>query len=136
MKVVVASTEEQVNKLNELIHYIYHSAFPRYFTDQQIAGYIDWKVLHFPEEKEHPLYTLDVAFRAIASLEVIISILDVLPEQKKSSEHQELFKKNVDNLSQSGLFFPFTYQNFLQPKETSFKDTCSMYAKPANQFLI
>ncbi|GIN58713.1 DUF5365 family protein [Lederbergia ruris] len=136
MKVVVASTDEQVNKLNELIHYIYHAAFPRFFTDHEIAQYIEWKVLHFPEEKEHPLYTLDVAFRAIASLEVIISILEILPYQKNSSKHHDLFKKNADILSESGLFFPFTYQNFLQPKKTSFKDTCSIYAKPANEFLI
>lgn len=132
----MASTEEQVNKLNELIHYIYHSAFPRYFTDHEIAQYIEWKVLHFPEEKEHPLYTLEVAFRAITSLEVIISILDILPYEESTSKHHDLFKKNVDILTQSGLFFPFTYQNFSNLTETNLNDVCSVYAKPANQFLI
>ncbi|MCJ7840448.1 YhcU family protein [Lederbergia sp. NSJ-179] len=136
MKVIVASTEEQVNKLDELIRYIYQSAFPRYFTDYEIAQYMEWKVLHFPEEKEHPLYTLDVAFRAITSLEVIISILDLSPQNHDLLKHQNLFNKNVDILTQSGLFFPFSYQNFLEKNSTKHSDACSIYAKPTNLYII
>ncbi|KRG11613.1 hypothetical protein ACA29_16895 [Lederbergia galactosidilytica] len=67
---------------------------------------------------------------------MIISILDILPYEESTSKHHDLFKKNVDILTQSGLFFPFTYQNFSNLTETNLNDVCSVYAKPANQFLI
>lgn len=128
MKVVVASTDEQLEKLNELIQHVYSSVFPCYFTNQEIQEYIQLDILQFPKEKDSKLYTLDVAFRAITSLEVIINIL----ENPLSCEHEHLFDKNVKILEESGLSFPFTYSNFLKKYDSE----CILFAKPANQYLV
>lgn len=130
MKVVVASTEEQVEKLNELIQYVYTSIFPRFFTDEEIKEYISLEILHFPREKDNRLYTLETAFRAITSLEVIISIIEGVP----SSDPSDLFEKNANILKESGLSFPFSYQSFLTRNEM--RDLCSQFIKPANEYLV
>ncbi|MBS4177554.1 DUF5365 family protein [Lederbergia citrea] len=136
MKVVYASTEQQEEKLNHLICSFYSSVFPRYFNDQEIAGFLEMKILHVPANKEEQLYTLEVAFQAIASLQVIISILERPHPHENSHYYASLVNKNINILERSGLFFPFTYDSFFSRKRTKIDDVCSIYTKPTNEILI
>lgn len=134
MKVVLASTVVQEEKLHELISYMYTSVFPTFFTDQEIREYIDLNILHIPQAKDELLFTLDGAFQAITSLEVIISILESMPKQN-CRKYEFLFNHNVKKLEQAGLSFPFLFDNFFSygKKKAS---SCSIYSEPANEYLI
>lgn len=132
MKVVVAATEEQEEKLDELIHYFYTSIFPRYFNDCEIAEFLNLNTLRLPVQKVDSLYTLDGAFRAICSIQVIILIL----EGQYDSKHTLLFDKNVEILKELGLFFPLSYENFSSRNKGNTNIIFSMYSNPTNQLLI
>lgn len=136
MKVVYASTEEQEEILAELTSYFYTSVFPRYFNDEEIAQFLEMKILQLPAHKEEQLYTLTVAFQAIASLQVIISILETPHRHKKQYHYSSLFQKNMKILHHTGLFFPFTYENFFNCKNAKTDTILSIYSKPANEILI
>nr|WP_144928176.1 DUF5365 family protein [Paenibacillus bovis] len=136
MKIVCASTEEQELKLQELVSYMYSSVFPRYFCDREISEYDAMKILHLPEEKDNRLFTLDTAFQAISSLQVIIAILEILPHQKQDKQEEQLFNKNVKMLEQTGLSFPFNFANFTCKNISDADAICSMYAEPMNEILI
>ncbi|MBS4218160.1 DUF5365 family protein [Bacillus sp. FJAT-49711] len=132
MKVVVAATEEQEEKLDELINYFYTSIFPQYFNDCEIADFLNLNILRLPVQKEHSLFTLDGAFRAICSIQVLILNL----EGQFDSEHTLLFEKNVEILNESGLFFPFSFENFISRNNGNTDILFSMYSNPTNQLLM
>ncbi|MCJ8005867.1 DUF5365 family protein [Lederbergia wuyishanensis] len=132
MKVVVAATEEQEEKLDELIKYFYSSVFPQYFDDKEIAEFLHLKILHLPNQTDEPIYTLDGAFRAICSIEVIISIL----ESDIDNKYSIIFNKNVEILKEAGVFFPFSYCNFTSGKRTNANVIFSLYSNATNQFLM
>ncbi|MBS4198485.1 DUF5365 family protein [Bacillus sp. FJAT-49732] len=132
MKVVVAATEKQEEKLEELIQYFYTSIFPQYFDDDEISEFLNLKILQVPKEKDERLFTLDGAFRAICSIEVIILIL----ESNIDKDFSDLFNKNAEILIESGLFFPFSYSNFTSRNRSEANVIVSMYSNATNQLLM
>lgn len=135
MKVVLASTEVQEEKLGELTTYMYSSVFPSYFTDKEIREFMELQVLYIPHEKDERLFTLEFACKAITSLEVIIFILEMIPK-KADRNYESLFNNNVKLLEQSGLFFPFVYGNFFSRLQEHSDAPISMYTEPTNEYLI
>lgn len=113
MKCVFASTVEQEKTLVELIDYMYTSIFPIYFNDQQIMEFYDLCVLQIDAQGLERLHTLETAFQAMSSLQVVITILEK-PLACDEMEHcEKLLEKNICNLNRCELFFPFSYQYFL-----------------------
>ncbi|HZG72689.1 MAG TPA: YhcU family protein [Chondromyces sp.] len=133
MKVVIASTLEQEDKIRELINTIYQDIFPRYFSDEEIQYFEELKVLHTTTRHFEYFGTLREAFQVIASLQTLISILEVKDVKACSKEYEEIFEKNVAILQSFGLFFPFTLEQFYS--STSAMEF-SIYAKAANELPI
>jgi len=135
MRVVLASTKEQEEKIEELIQYMYSFIFPKYFKDCEIDTFIDIKVLHVDPSEQDQLYTLTIAFKAIASLQAIIHILELSNQTTDRSHLACLFDKNVKILEETGLFFPFLYKNFI-PKNNETLNHCSIFSPASNEYLI
>lgn len=134
MKVVTASTDEQVEKLQELIQYIYSYIFPQFFSEEEIEEYLSLEVLHIPEDPDSELYRLDMAFQAIASLAVIIAILESLPNSYMS-DYRFLFRKNAKILEELGLFFPFTLETFMKKEQPCNFERNLYFNKLASSFI-
>lgn len=132
MKIVFASTPSQEEEINGLVRYIYSIVFPLYFTDDEISEFEDLKVLHTSVQHFEDFSTLKDAFQVMASMQTIISILEsaVLHDQYSS-----LFEKNVSNLQEFGLFFPFDFDQFVEAKNMK-NSMFSVYTKAANELLI
>lgn len=132
MKVVFASTPSQEEKISELVRYIYTNVFPLYFTDEEINEFERLNILHSSVHHFEDINTLKDAFQVMASLQTLISILEctILDEQ-----YAAIFNKNVLNLQEFGIFFPFEFEQFVEAK--NFKNSVfSVYAKAANELLI
>ncbi|MFD2683008.1 YhcU family protein [Bacillus seohaeanensis] len=131
MKVVIASTHEQEEKIQELINYMYFTIFPNYFTDDEIEHFEDLQVLHTATRHFEYFGTLKEAFQVISSLQTIISIIE---NSSKESAYEEMFYTNVQILQDFGLCFPFSYEQFSEGENSKYN--LSMYAKAANQLLV
>src|SRR5690606_39875929 len=105
---------------------------PQYFDDDKISEFLNLKILQLPNHEDESLFTLEGAFRAICSMEVIISIL----ESNMNKKYTRLFNKNVDILKETGLFFPFTPSNFTPPKRKKANTIFSMFTNSTNQILM
>ncbi|WP_433748472.1 DUF5365 family protein [Falsibacillus pallidus] len=134
MKVLFASTQEQEEKICELLDTFYSQIFPQYFSDEEIVKFHELKILHTTTRHFEYFGTLKEAFQVISSLQTIISILDVHQKEKLNSFYVNLFTTNVNILQEFGLFFPFTLEQFYPNVdiETSF----SIYTKAANEMLV
>ena len=128
VKIVFASTPGQEEEIYGLVRYIYSTVFPLYFTDKEISEFERLKVLQTPDD----FNTLKDAFQVMASMQTIISILEsaTLDEQ-----YATLFNKNVTNLQEFGLFFPFEYEQFVDAKNMK-NSVFSIYIKAANELLV
>ena len=135
MKIVFASTPSQEEEINELARYIYSAVFPLYFTDEEISELEELKVLHTSSSNVEDFGTLKDAFQVMASMQTIIAIL----ESSVLHDHYcSLFNKNVANLQEFGLFFPFEFCHFVEAKNIkNIKSSMfSIYTKAANELLI
>lgn len=126
VKIVFASTQEQEEKIKELIHCIYQDIFPLYFSDEEIEMFQKLQILHITSSH---LETLGDAYKIISSLQTITSILQL---EEEMGEYQELFTKNVEILNEADVFFPFSLEQFLHGRI----DNLSIYSKAANELLI
>ena len=132
MKIVFASTPSQEQEICELVRYIYSNIFPLYFTDEEIFQFEQLKVLHTAGKHVEDFSTLKDAFQVMTSIQTIISILEASPLDE---QYAALFDKNVANLQDFGLFFPFEFEQFFEAK--SLKNTIlSIYTKADNELLI
>ncbi|WP_223593031.1 YhcU family protein [Neobacillus bataviensis] len=132
MKIVFASTPSQEQEICELVRYIYSNIFPLYFTDEEIFQFEQLKVLHTSGKHVEDFSTLKDAFQVMTSIQTIISILEASPLDE---QYAALFDKNVANLQEFGLFFPFEFEQFIEAK--SLKNTIlSIYTKADNELLI
>lgn len=128
MKIVFASTPSQEEEICGLVRYIYSTVFPLYFSDEEIREFEQLKVLKTPED----FNTLKDAFQVMTSMQTIISIL----ESPALYEHYEsIFNKNVANLQEFGLFFPFEFEQFVVAKNLK-NGIFSIYTKAANELLV
>jgi Family of unknown function (DUF5365) len=132
VKIVFASTPSQEEEINGLVRYIYTNVFPLYFTDDEISEFEELKVLHTTVKHFEDFSTLKDAFQVMASMQTLISILE---STTLYDHYSSLFDKNVSNLQEFGLFFPFEFDQFVEAK--SMKNSMfSMYTKAANELLI
>ncbi|WP_018664097.1 DUF5365 family protein [Heyndrickxia acidiproducens] len=130
MKVVFASTEDQIEKIEELVQYMYTEVFPKYFNDEQIVEYQASNVLSLSDSPYKQIGTLKEGYQIISSLQTIISILEA--KEKKKQYYIELFEFNKYFLEQNGLHFPFSFSQFSIEKNNGF----SIFNKAANRLLI
>lgn len=133
VKIVFAATPEQEEMVNELVHYFYSNIFPYYFSDVEIKQFERQKVLEYKKGNVEPFDSLGDAYKVIACLQTIISILESCEPQ---SDYKPIFEKNVSMLSEAGVFFPFTLEQFELGEQIVDFDLFSSYMKPANQYLI
>lgn len=134
MKVVYAATNEQEEKIKELVEYIYYHVFPYYFSDEKILQFQNEKVLHISEMNINFVDTLKDGYQVIASLQTIISILESLQFKKLPSKYTVLFEINAQTINEYGLIFPFSFYQFIEGKDR--KNVFSMYMTAENEYLI
>jgi hypothetical protein len=132
VKVVYASTPEQVEKIQELIQIFYTDVFPLYFTDEEIIEFEQLNVLQLSESSFDYFGTLKDAYQVITSLQTLCHIL----EGSHFNHHYEpLFYKNVETLNEFGLSFPFRFENFSISKHLK-AENLSVYSRADNQMLV
>ncbi|MFK4998250.1 DUF5365 family protein [Bacillus sp. N9] len=130
MKVVYAATCEQERTLANLIEHMYSSVLPHFYSNEEIANFQEFGVLLPSANEAGRLYTLKTSFQAIASLQVIICML----EKRLDRKYERLFDRNVHILKKCELFFPFTFQSFYEKDKTN--ETVSLHRHPLNQMLV
>ncbi len=132
MKVLLASTPEQEEEIQNLIRYMYSSIFPEYFTDHEIKKFdSEWQVLHIETKNSEYVGTMQEALQIITSLNTMISIIESC---NMNDVYEEMFYHNVEILQGFGMFFPFSFQQF--SNENSSKQSLSMYSKADNHLLV
>ncbi|MBM4764086.1 YhcU family protein [Bacillus sp. B15-48] len=133
MKIVFASTPDQMEKVEELAQYFYSEVLPLYFSDEDILEFEKHKVLHTTKDQYENFNTLGEAFRVITSLQTIISILE---SHSLLEDYDEIFQKNAKTLKDFGLYFPFEFQQFLKVRQENVDNYISVYSKAANSYLV
>ncbi|RIW29610.1 hypothetical protein D3H55_18605 [Bacillus salacetis] len=131
MKILLASTEEQEDTIQELISYIYCTIFPRYFTDDEIEQFEELEILHTNTDYAKYNGTLKEAFQLISSLQTLISLIEA---DSSKNDYEEMYDHNLCILKSFNLFFPFELYHFRGC--CNYHDKVSLYAKPANQLLV
>lgn len=135
VKVLFAATEEQEEKIIELIDYLYTNIFPQYYEDEDIEEFKEMGVLYTSKNHFEYFGTLKDAFQVISSLQTIIAILEERSFKKLDKHYKELFNQNVAILEKYELSFPFYYQQFDESDKSS-EMSFSIYKKAANDMLI
>ncbi|MCA1061856.1 YhcU family protein [Rossellomorea aquimaris] len=131
VKVLLASTHEQEDKIQELIQYMYCTIFPDYFTDDEIEQFEEMQVLHTTTRNFEYFGTLKEAFQVISSLQTLISIVE---SGVKKDVYEDMFYHNARILQGFGMFFPLSYDQF--STEPACKHSLSIYSRADNHLLI
>lgn len=134
MKTVFSSTIEQEQEIENLVTYFYKTVFPQFFTKNEILHFMQIGVLHKDSGRYAYHGTLKSAFQIMSCLQVILTLLDKKTSIPLDINSEDLLNHNIRLLSENGLFFPFTHENFNLLVET--EDERFSYVEPANQFLI
>lgn len=132
MKIVFASTPSQEKEIYGLVRYIYTNIFPLYFTDEEIIQFERIKILDTSGQHFEDFSTLKDAFQVMTSIQTVISILESSPLDE---QYATVFNKNVANLQEYGLFFPFEFEQFTDSKMIK-GNILSIYSKADNELLI
>jgi hypothetical protein len=132
VKIVFASTSNQEEEIKERVKYIYSNIFPHYFSDEEISQFEWLKVLHTSDKIFEHFSTLKDAFQVMASIQALISILESSPLDK---QYAPLFNKNVENLQDFELFFPFEFAQFEEAKGME-NAILSIYKKADNELPV
>lgn len=131
MKTVYVQTDEQIERIQQLVEYMYSVIFPQYFTARKID---EFRLLNFlnADKRNTRDETLPESYQIITSLETIIFIIEsgVLDIEK----YQRLFIHNAEQLTKIGYDFPFSYTSFLNQLQE--KEGLSIYRQAQNQWLI
>ncbi|WP_100330491.1 DUF5365 family protein [Bacillus xiapuensis] len=133
MRVLMASTVEQEEKIFELIKQLKEEILPRFLTKEERRRMDELGILELTDLHMESFSILRDAFSVIASLQTIISILELEDPDQLPAYYQEMFQRNIDILRSYGIRFPFLLSHF------SFKKRANRsmeYAQPANTFLI
>lgn len=137
MKTVFSSTIEQEQEIENLVTYFYKTVFPQFFTKNEILHFMQIGVLHKDSGRYAYHGTLKSAFQIMSCLQVILTLLDkkiTCTSFQLDTDSEDLLNHNIRLLSENGLFFPFTHENFNLLVGTD--DERFSYVEPANQFLI
>ncbi|QPA31486.1 DUF5365 family protein [Thermaerobacillus caldiproteolyticus] len=132
MRVVYAATKEQEEYISSLAHYFYSHIFPRYFDDEQIEEFQHLQILSFQGGEFTYNGTMREAFHIISSLQSLITIIECIEENGGYDEYRNLFERNVTLLSQYGIVFPFTLEQFSKKRPFIF----SKYAPRENDWFM
>jgi hypothetical protein len=132
VKIVFASTPSQEEEISGLVRYIYSNVFPLYFTEDEVYEFEQLKVLDTMENQVEVFGTLKDAFKVMACMQTLISILE---STDLDDQYSTLFSKNVSHLQEFGLFFPFEYEQFVVAKRM-YNHLLSVNTKVANELLI
>ena len=132
MKVVQASTPCQEEEIKQLIKQVYSEVFPIYFSDKEIKEYEKYNVLYTSTNHFERFGTLKEAYKVIASLQTLISILK---NERFEDQYIEVFYKNISILKEYDLYFPFEYKQFAESRIRG-NEEFSIYAKAANEIMI
>ena len=139
VKIVLSSTVEQEQEIANLVSQFYHSVFPKFFTNDEIAHFQEIGVLQANKNDFSYNGTLRDAYQVITCLQVIISILEKKEQSESSlvrSKLAKLFTQNHILLNQCGIFFPFDYEQFTYIHNISHEKIEIVYTQPANQYLV
>lgn len=116
MKIVMASTKEQEELINELIQHLFSHVFPLYFNEADIEKFKELHVLNLTDRNREKFGTLRDSFRVIASLQTITSILETSQLSNLEERYASMFEENCRILQQYGIGFPFLFSNFSEIK--------------------
>ncbi|WP_210364730.1 YhcU family protein [Bacillus sp. REN3] len=132
MKIVFSSTPGQEEKIRELSRYFYTDVFPLYFSDEDIEEFERLEILQTRPDQFDRFSTLGDAFKVITCMQTLISILEAghIPER-----YQQMFRRNVQTLTDYGICFPFNYHQFSESRHVHL-DYISTYTKAANRLLL
>lgn len=133
MKVLKATTNEQGEKMNELIQYIYQQIFPKHFHDSEIEHFKTLGVLETTKRCQEYTGIMRNSFQVITSLQTIIIILESLEKGHYHYQYEEMFTKNVSTLQQFDLCFPFSLHAFRDMRPGT---DISIYTKAVNEYLV
>lgn len=132
MKVVIASTPEQENHIEELVAYFYTDIFPEHFADDEIVKFKEFHVMSLKSVEENYNGTLKEAFQLISSLQAMIAVVEAIRHKPIEVDDRRIFDKNIKIIEEYGISFPFHLEHFL----TSSPDVTSEFVKPCNELLI
>ncbi|MED1202356.1 DUF5365 family protein [Heyndrickxia acidicola] len=135
MKILYASTDEQQQKIIELMEYMYTEIFPQFYSGEEIANFRDLNILCPSSCRFDYFSTLKGSYRVIASLQTIITILELRIFKKDAVDYEVLFNRNRAILEEYDITFPFCYSQF-EMSVRSLHSAFSMFKKPANELLI
>ncbi|MEK4030988.1 DUF5365 family protein [Pseudobacillus sp. FSL P4-0506] len=112
MKVIIASTTEQEEKINELIWQLKEEVFPRFFEEEELRIMYEFGILELTDSHFKLFGTLQDAFQVISSLQTILSILETNDPASLPSHYQEMFERNTAILEAFDISFPFFLSHF------------------------
>ncbi|WP_203364110.1 DUF5365 family protein [Bacillus sp. REN10] len=133
MKVFMASTKEQEEKIAELVCDIKERILPRFFADEELQQMHKLDVLNITKVHNQSFHLLRDAFKVIASLQTIISILETKDPSQLSAYYEEMFQRNVDILKGFDLHFPYLLSQFHEKKDHVVN---MVHVTPVNKLLI
>ncbi|WP_226034748.1 DUF5365 family protein [Aquibacillus saliphilus] len=114
MKVVIASSPQQQEYVQELLGDLYNNIFPYYFTQDYIKRLIDFNLMEIPDIKELSLVEI---MEVTAAIQTISSILKEMVETNKPlDDYNYAFNKNAEILSKYQIDFPFQLVDFQDGK--------------------
>lgn len=132
MKVVLASTPEQENKITYLVDYFYTDIFPLFFNDEDIKKFEKMNFLCVTD-KSDLTGTLKESYQIISSLEILIFLIE--SDSMYKEQYQIMFNKNAKILNELGITFPFTFEQFIEKSASLFEEG-SIFVKAANNWLV
>jgi len=133
LRVIIASTTEQEEKINELVRQLKEEIFPRFFGKEELQTMYEFGILQLTDGHFKLFGTLQDAFQVISSLQAIISILETGEPASLPLHYQEMFEKNTAILQRFDIRFPFFLSHFNNKKRIV---SNLPYATPANIYLI
>ncbi|KIL73003.1 DUF5365 family protein [Bacillus badius] len=133
MKVIIASTIEQEERIKELVGQLKEEIFPRFFEKEELQSMYNFGILQLTEYHFQRFDNLQDAFQVISSLQTIISILETDEPAELPVHYQEMFERNTLILQEFDIDFPFFLSHFTHKKTPA---SYLAFAIPANTYLI
>ncbi|WP_338753449.1 DUF5365 family protein [Bacillus sp. FJAT-52991] len=133
MKIFMASTTEQEEKIVELVCQMKEQILPRFFSEEELQQMHQLGVLNITDAHNDSIHLLRDAFKVIASLQTIIAILEAQDPSQFSACYEAMFERNVAILKEFDLHFPYPLSQFYEKKNHIFN---MMYVTPVNKFLV
>lgn len=119
MKVIIASTSEQEEKIVALVNRLKKDLLPRFFGRKELEKMYESGILDITEEHFEQFGNLRDAFQVITSLQTIAAILETKNPDRLPMTYQEMFEKNTMILQEFGIQFPFFFSHFTNKRNVA-----------------